>query len=369
MKHITIGTATIDIIMQIAPHDVERMTMHNTNISFMMLQLGQKMDATSIDVSVGGGAVNASICMARLGQQVYPIVKLKQDVNGKKVLQWLEQDNIDRSYILCDATQPTATSVLLSSVERDPTIFTHRGANTQLTVDCINASAVDDADVVYITALSGESAKIFPDLVKKVHGDTRFVATNPGILQIRRYGADIIEHIPYIDCLTMNSHEASEMIGHLYHNVCDKAQLVVNDAYAHADKMSVLKTGLSTQNHHMSLARFMNTMCHFGLKYMVVTDGKNGAYMGTKDGVYFSPSIRTKVNGTIGAGDAFASTLVTFLADSTKTDQQALAAGALNSASVVSYVDTQQGLLDTDALNSRITADVLNDIIFMPYVE
>ena len=48
MKAITVGSATIDIIALIADDDVERMTMHNATSSFLLLEQGKKVDASSI---------------------------------------------------------------------------------------------------------------------------------------------------------------------------------------------------------------------------------------------------------------------------------------------------------------------------------
>ncbi len=368
MQCITIGGATVDIIVQVAARDVERLTMHNTDISFMMVELGRKIETDSIDISVGGGAVNASVSMARLGHRVSPIIKIKNDMNGRKILQLLQSENIVATHVYDTATKPTATSVLLSSIERDPTVFTYRGANTELAAGDVTAAHVQGADLVYITALSGDSAKEFVPIVTTAHKAGAFVATNPGILQIQRFGADIIGSFPHIDCVTINTREASALMGGVIDAGCVAAQVSAPTNYPHKDKMRVLKSGLSTPQHHMGLASFMKSVTALGLAYIVITDGKNGAYMGTKDGIYFAPSIPTQVAGTIGAGDAFASTLTSFLANPTKTPQQALLAGTLNSASVVSHTDTQTGLLSHTDLNNRMTKDLLHTVVCMPFV-
>lgn len=131
--------------------------------------------------------------------------------------------------------------------------------------------------------------------------------------------------------------------------------------------MRVIKTGLSKDSTHMSTATYMRSVTQLGLDYMIITDGKRGVYMGTKKGIYFAPSVPVQVMGTIGAGDAFASTLTSYLAQANKTPEQALVAGTLNSASVVSYTDTQQGLLSAYNLEKRITPTLLQNVVFMPY--
>ena len=367
MKCVTIGGATVDIITQVSAHDVERLTMHNTHISFMMVELGRKIETDSIAISVGGGAVNAAVSMHRLGHDVTPVIKIKDDMNGRKITQMLKDTPMRTDYVINTAQKSTATSVLLSSVERDPTVFTYRGANTELTAHEIPDTAFDGVDLVYITALSGESSKALPKLAKRGKSSGAFVATNPGILQLQRRGHEILDALADVDCLTINTREASQLIHKLRERGVTSARLNAPDDYPHRDKMTALKAGLSLDDGHMNIATFMATMTALGLNYMVITDGKNGSYMGVKDGVYFAPAQTVKVAGTIGAGDGFASTLTTYLADPSKTPEQALVAGAINSAAVVSHTDTQTGLLDDKTLQSKITDDHLKDVIFMPY--
>ena len=73
----------LTLLFQVASKDADRLTMHNTDTSFMMVELGRKIETDAIHISVGGGAINASVAMARLGHTVIPIAKIKDDVNGK----------------------------------------------------------------------------------------------------------------------------------------------------------------------------------------------------------------------------------------------------------------------------------------------
>ena len=68
--------------------------------------------------------------------------------------------------------------------------------------------------------------------------------------------------------------------------------------------------------------------------------------MGTADGIYFAPAHPTKVAGTLGGGGCVClHTNHMFWHRAEHTPETALMAGSLNSASVVSYTDTQTGLL------------------------
>lgn len=69
----------------------------------------------------------------------------------------------------------------------------------------------------------------------------------------------------------------------------------------------------------------------------------------------FCPALKVQVAGTAGAGDAFTSTFATFVAFGSEPEH-ALHAATVNAASVVSYVDTQTGLLPRAEIEKRLAA-------------
>jgi sugar/nucleoside kinase (ribokinase family) len=108
----------------------------------------------------------------------------------------------------------------------------------------------------------------------------------------------------------------------------------------------------------MSLAAFFDALCRAGPRYVVVTDGRNGAFLGTRDAVHFCPAVlEPKVMGTAGAGDAFNATFTASIALGYKAED-ALRAAAVNSASVVRHADTQTGLLTREVLADEIVRHV-----------
>lgn len=81
-----------------------------------------------------------------------------------------------------------------------------------------------------------------------------------------------------------------------------------------------------------------------GPKIICITDGTKGAHCSDSKKVYFSPIKKVKTVDVTGAGDAFASGFLGFYlkGDSIK---ESLKAGIINSASVVQYIGTTEGLL------------------------
>ena len=116
-----------------------------------------------------------------------------------------------------------------------------------------------------------------------------------------------------------------------------------------------MRKGLSFGGFDRSLVNVMMQLRGFGPGYVVITDGINGAYVASEENLLFCPALATEVQGTAGAGDAFASTLSSLLAAG-EPCEAAVRAAAINAASVVGQVDTQSGLLAKSEIDTRIEA-------------
>ena len=103
----------------------------------------------------------------------------------------------------------------------------------------------------------------------------------------------------------------------------------------------------------MSVVAFFAALRELGPRYVVVTDGRHGAFLGAPEGILFCPVLETQVAGTAGAGDAFNSTFAAFIGLG-RSPQEALQAAAINAASVVAHVDTQTGLLKREGIDRRL---------------
>jgi ribokinase len=112
--------------------------------------------------------------------------------------------------------------------------------------------------------------------------------------------------------------------------------------------------GLTGGGFKMSLVAFFRALTAVGPKYIVLTDGSRGAFVATKEEILHCPAAKCPVIGTAGAGDAFAATF-TALVTLGRSASDALRAATLNAASVVGYVDTQTGLLKSDALEAALS--------------
>ncbi len=121
------------------------------------------------------------------------------------------------------------------------------------------------------------------------------------------------------------------------------------------DLPDLAQRGFASDGGTMTLERFLASINALGPRWVVVTDGKDGAYVGTTSGVTHCPALPVEIVGTAGAGDAFNATFAVFILNGASVDEAATAA-AINAASVVTHLDTQTGLLRHEGLAVRIAA-------------
>ena len=349
MKVLTIGGATVDSIAIVDDARIERMTMGNADTSFLLLEEGRKTEAEEISNHCGGGAVNAAVSMARLGADASTLVKLGQDQRADTVLNRLTQEGVSTRWVKRVPEAATGASVLISSHEKNAVIFTFRGANSLLCEPDLT-DAMFEVDLVYISSLSNQSADCFPELVRRAKAQGAMVAANPGIRQLTSRAEELTNILSEIDILSVNRTEADALVPSLVRSSGEggpNLQLETDEQPA-----PLVVRGLASGGFEMTLAGFVSAMTSIGVRYVVVTDGGRGAYIGSPASIVYCPALPATIAGTAGAGDAFASTLSLYLAQE-RDPEDALLAASINASSVVGFPDTQSGLLSSDELQSR----------------
>lgn len=103
------------------------------------------------------------------------------------------------------------------------------------------------------------------------------------------------------------------------------------------------------------MKKLMDMLSEWGPSIVIVTDGHNGSYMKSK-GTYFNmpiyPDEKPPYERT-GAGDAFFSTFVSFLARGFDPEY-AIVRAPINSMNVVQHVGAQEGLLTEEKLEEYL---------------
>jgi ribokinase len=350
MKALTIGSAMIDTIAIIESSRIERMTMLNAETSFLLLAEGHKTEALEISTHTGGGAVNVAVAMARLGVDVATIAKLGRDQRAETILSGLMREGVSTRWLGRDDRAATGASVMVSSHERNAAIFTFRGANTLLEDADLKPDAFE-VDLVHVSSLSNQSADRVSRILAEAKRTGAFLSTNPGIRQLSSRGVALQDALSRIDLLVINKVEASALVPTIAGKVGEGGPPLAPDG--EEPPTTLARQGLSGGGFHIGLRSFFTALRDAGARYVLVTDGAAGSFLADRERIRYCPAAPATVAGTAGAGDAYAATLATYLADG-KPPEEAMRAAALNSASVVAYIDTQQGLLARAALDTAL---------------
>ncbi|MEO1493530.1 MAG: carbohydrate kinase family protein [Pseudomonadota bacterium] len=344
MKSLHIGSAMIDIITLVASENIERATFSNDGKSFLMLEAGRKLVAEQITSHVGGGACNTAVSLARRGWHSGVLAKVGDDLNAAEIRQHLAENDVADRLMLSDRS--TGTAVMVASHDRNASIFVHRGANE--TLDCAEfpADTYADLDLIYVTSLSNQSADCFPTILQSAKDAGAMTAANPGIRQLTSRTAEFLNALAHVDLLSVNTVEAEALVP-AFAPRAEGPDPVLPDGAP-----PLARRGLSFGGFEMGVIRFLRAVQAAGPRWVSLTDGTDGAYLATPDGVLWHPTVPAEVAGTAGAGDAFCSTLTSALVEGS-APETAMREAAINAASVVSHVDTTQGLLSRDALAKR----------------
>ena len=342
LKAMTFGSAMVDIIVVLNSGSVEKLTLSNAQSQFLLIEPGQKLEARSITTHIGGGALNTAVSLSRLGCDVLPVVKAGEDASRDHVTGHCEQNGLSTDGIIVSNEEPTGSAVMIASHERNAAIFTQRGANTTLNDDDVGNITFAGFDIVHIAPLSGNSALCLPEIAKNAKEAGCFLSSNPGIRQISKHPNTVLTAARSMDLISINDTEAAALATCLSAQIPD---LVWKNATAD-------ETILSITGGNISLLQFCEAMHKNGTQNILITFGKDGAWLFDGSKLHHQPIIETDVASTAGAGDAFVSTLI-FGLKSGLGSKLALSMAAHNSSSVVSHVNTTDGLMHYDDLLAK----------------
>lgn len=355
-KVMTIGGATQDIFIHHETPDMLDMRVDAKKKSYLLLEEGKKIDISTLEYHTGGGATNSAVVFRLLDFDVRTFFKLGPDKAAEFVLQRMAQDGIDTRFIVQDTQVQTGTSFIIPCAGGDRVVFAYRGANAQLHADEFPLKEIAHADQLYITSLTGKSSALLLPIARhaKEHGVA--VATNPGSSQLVVGDVVLRQSLPYIDILILNALEASVLMRTFAHTIdrlkCLLYQEAEQDGNRKKDLPRLLRGSIVYKDVCFDVRDFFKEVLQQGPRVVVVTNGAEGVYVATHDGILFHPSLPTTVVSTLGAGDAFGATFVGSLLHGMLLEE-ALVRGIINSASVITKMGTKNGLLSLQELNKQ----------------
>ncbi len=278
----------------------------NSRGFFNQIELGTKVDIDKIKFGTGGGATNAATTFARYGHESIFMGCISNDPAGQAIINSLDDEGIDSSYVTYLNRLQTGYSVVLLAPNGERTILTCRGASAHF--DALNPDDLDTVypDWVYVTTFRGDMDALdqFFTKAKSLGAKIMF---NPGNLELQ-HTRKLLGLLSDVDVLLVNKCEAQKIV-----------------------EGKILTELLAKVKNYVP-----NVIITDGNQGAIATDGKEVYRAGLYEDV--------KIKDSTGAGDAFGSGFLAAYADG-KTFKDSLVFASANSTSVVQHVGSKDGIL------------------------
>lgn len=329
---VTIGGAVRDITFYTDQGKIFATPQNLTAQRMLGFEYGAKISPTEVYLNLGGGAANSAVSLARLGFKTAIMTRVGKDEAGKEILTKLKKEKVDTKFIQFDSKKPTGFSFILSTdkKEREHIAFMYRGANNLFESSTKNFSQFY-CRWFYLASLSGK------DWLKNLKTIFNFaakrnikVAWNPGNLQLQAGKRILANFLKQTQVLILNKDEAIELV------------------------LSGIKLGRKNPNYLNRPLYLLNILREWGPKVIVITNGKNGAWAFEGKKIHQQKIIKVKVVDTTGVGDSFGSSFLAGLIVTKDDVAKALRWGMVNSASVITKIGAQNGLLTKAELLRRL---------------
>lgn len=281
----------------------------------LCLPYGAKLLVKTFEPQIAGSAPNVAVALARLGLKTATVSSVGHDATAHLAFSRLKEEGVATQYIFENKkTKSSFSIVMLFKGER--TMLTSHAAHQYRLQKC------PPTRWLYVSELGDDFETLYKDVIGHVEKKKVKLALNPGTVQVRAGYKKLKSILKRTEVLFVNKEEGHELL---------------------------------KERNHFDMERLIRMLWKLGPATVVLTDGKKGAYAFDGGDILFAPIFPAHRVETTGAGDSFASAFLA--ARMVKKDLgEALRWGAVNSASVVSVVGPQPGLLHRKELEKRLKA-------------
>lgn len=248
---------------------------------------GETLVGSGFGMHLGGKGFNQAVAAARAGADTSMVGRLGDDDFGRRFLQALDEEGIDRNGVVIDPGEGTGVGLPVVEPDGQNSIIIVPRANTLVDAEQVRAAAeqVRAADVLLLQLeLPVQSALAAARAARD--GGTRVVLNPAPWVEVPD------ELIALADVLVPNEPEAAQLLG-----------LDVDELDAERAADGILAT------HPVPL--------------VLLTLGARGVYVATGDERRMVPGHTVQVVDTVGAGDAFCGALAAALADGASVHEAA----------------------------------------------
>ncbi|MFA5947187.1 MAG: carbohydrate kinase family protein [Patescibacteria group bacterium] len=280
----------------------------------LCLAYGEKIPVEAFVTQIAGSAPNVAVGAARMGLSTSVLSHMGEDDVYNQALHFLSKNKVDSSNIKTKKNIRSSAAVVLN----------FKGESTQL-VDFVPQeyhlpAKILATNFLHICEVGDGYEHLYKDAVLQAKKGIR-ISLNPGAIQIKEKKRELFDLLATCEVLFVNQSEARVLLekeGDTIHGI-----------------MAMLKA--------------------LGPKYVVVTDGPQGAYAFDGKQLNVVPAFPGTMKEATGAGDAFATGFLGALIKG-KTHREALRWGSVNSASVIEHVGPTLGLLTHTEIAKRLRA-------------
>jgi ribokinase len=239
---------------------------------------GETIQGEVFQTAIGGKGVNQAVAASRMGARVAFVGRVGNDARGDEILEELDREGVDTSFIACTDHKPTGVALIMVGDHGQKVILTAPGANHDMRLEDIQRAA---------TAI--RSAKVFVTQLevplKVVHAALKIAGANGVVTILDPAPAEPLspEVLQYVDVIRPNSGEARVL------------------------------TGIESRR-RSDARRAAQKLLSEGVDVAIVQAGSEGNLLLWADGSQWLPHIPVRSIDSTGAGDAFVGALAAELA-------------------------------------------------------
>lgn len=310
-RFITLGTVASDTFIYLSEARVDCLL--SKKRCYLSLTYGDKIPVDGLSEEVGGNAANLSVGMTKLGQTTAIVGNIGNDDKGRNIKKALRFRGVHTQHLKTRNGRTNAS-----------VIITHKGERTILTYHPkrpLYSGSLPKTEWMYVTGMQSRIlSKMIIDLIKK---HNLKIAFNPSSAQFREGIRKLKLFLQYTEVLFVNRSEA--------------------------EKIAQIRKGTG----RVYVKKLLEKLKNLGASIVVITDGPKGAYSFDGNNAFGISQFPAKKIEPTGAGDSFAAGFLGALLLKKSLDM-ALAWGSVNSASVITEIGAQVGLLTKSEITRRL---------------
>lgn len=314
-----VGDAKIDIFLQVPdndPHFSLDEQKNNLQISY-----GRKINVENYVKTIGGNACNAAVGISRLGKSVGICAEIGTDEFSNFILNTLQKENLNISFIIKDALKPTSFSVCLNYKGERTLLSEHVKRDHNFKFETTSANSI------YLTSLGHIWQTAYEKTLSFVKANKSTLLFNPGTLQIADKSKLIMDLISISEYLFVNKEEAENLL---------------------------YGRDINLPNEEKDIKKLLFGLKSLGAKNIIITDSFNGSYLYDEENyTYHLDIVKVDVVEKTGAGDAYNAGFISAILNN-KSKMDAMVWGAVNASSVIREIGAEKGLLAKEELEEKI---------------